>query len=169
MTRARHARNVRNDHDMASADGIRPSGELAVTAPMAGVVVEIARGPREAVGAGTPVVVLEAMKLEHEVLAEGSGVVRSVEVAVGDAVEEGQLLVVLTAGPDGTTDAAPAPQPAESEGPRGDLEAVRARHALGLDGPGRTRSRGVESGDGARRARTSPTCSTTARSSSTAR
>jgi acetyl-CoA carboxylase carboxyltransferase component len=118
---------------MASADGIRPSDELAVTAPMAGVVVEIARGPREEVGAGTPVVVLEAMKMEHEVLAEGSGVVRSVEVAVGDAVEEGQLLVVLTAGSDGTTDAAPEPQPAESEGPRGDLEAVRARHALGLD------------------------------------
>jgi len=64
------------------------TSELAVTATFAGVVVAIAHGADEQVGAGTPLVVLEAMKMEHEVLAEEPGVVRSVEVAVGDAVEE---------------------------------------------------------------------------------
>jgi acetyl-CoA carboxylase carboxyltransferase component len=118
---------------MASSDGIASSDELAVTAPMAGVVVAIARGPHEEVGAGTPVVVLEAMKMEHEVLAEGPGVVRSVEVAVGDAVEEGQLLVVLTPSADEVAGAELREEAAEPAGPRADLEAVRARHALGLD------------------------------------
>ena len=118
---------------MASFNGIASSDELAVTAPMAGVVVAIARGPHEEVGAGMPVVVLEAMKMEHEVLAEGPGVVRSVEVAVGDAVEEGQLLVVLTPSSDQVAGAESREEAAEPAGPRADLEAVCARHALGLD------------------------------------
>src|SRR6516162_2160431 len=92
---ARPARNVRNDHGMDSSDGTSSADELVVTAPMAGVVVAIARGPREEVGAGAAVIVLEAMKMEHEVIAPAGGVVRRVEVAVGDSVKEGQALAVL--------------------------------------------------------------------------
>ena len=118
---------------MASSDGNASQGELAITAPMAGIVVAIARGPRERVGAGTAVAVLEAMKMEHEVLAQDAGVVRSVEVAVGQAVDEGQVLLVLTPTAD-EADASPPPAEApDSGGERSDLAAVRARHALGLD------------------------------------
>ena len=74
------------------------NGQVAVTAPFAGVVVALPHASDERVGAGTPVVVLEAMKMEHEVLAEvGRGAAR-VAVAVGDAVEEGQLLLTLEPG-----------------------------------------------------------------------
>jgi acetyl-CoA carboxylase carboxyltransferase component len=118
---------------MASSDGTGSTDELAVTAPMAGVVVEIACGPQEEVGAGMPVVVLEAMKMEHEVLAEGSGVVRSVEVAVGESVEEGQLLAVLGPSSNDAAGTDSQPETAASEGPRADLEAVRGRHAVGMD------------------------------------
>ena len=72
------------------------SADVAITAPFAGVVVSIARQADELVGAGVAVIVLEAMKMEHEVLAQSDGIVRSVEVAVGDSVEEGQVLVRLT-------------------------------------------------------------------------
>jgi len=72
--------------------------EHAVTAPFAGVVVAIAHARSERVGAGSPLIVLEAMKMEHEVLADAGGVVVSVEVAAGEAVEEGQVLLVLSAG-----------------------------------------------------------------------
>ncbi len=127
-------------------------------APCAGVVVALAHPPGGLVRAGEAVVVLEAMKMEHEVLAEGDGIVRRVEVAVGDTVAEGEVLVVL--GP-GKGDAAalgsgeeeavvPAPgeggvvgerdgqRPAapgalDLDAPRADLQAVRERHALGLD------------------------------------
>jgi acetyl-CoA carboxylase carboxyltransferase component len=118
---------------MSSADGTASADELALTAPMAGVVVAITRGPREEVGAGMPVVVLEAMKMEHEVLAEGAGVVRSVEVAVGETVEEGQVLAVLAPGSDEPAGAHRDDAGETATGPRADLEAVRARHALGLD------------------------------------
>jgi acetyl-CoA carboxylase carboxyltransferase component len=124
---------VRNDQVMRSADGTASADELAVTAPMAGVVVAIARGPREEVGAGMPVVVLEAMKMEHEVLAEGAGIVASIEVAVGETVEEGQLLAVLAAGSSEPAGAHLDDAAETSPGPRADLDAVHARHALGLD------------------------------------
>src|SRR5437660_1294141 len=131
--RGRRARIVRNDHRMASSDGSTSQGELAITAPMAGIVVAIARGPQERVGAGTAVAVLEAMKMEPEVLAQDAGVVRSVEVAVGQAVDEGQVLLVLTPTAD-EADASPPPAEAPDSGDeRSDLAAVRARHALGLD------------------------------------
>jgi acetyl-CoA carboxylase carboxyltransferase component len=106
--------------------------ELAVTAPMAGVVVAIARGPREEVGAGAPVIVLEAMKMEHEVIAPAGGIVRRVAVAVGDSVEEGQLLAVLAAD-DGAAAGVDGPGEVPADEARADLEAVRERHALGLD------------------------------------
>ncbi|MCW3068607.1 MAG: carboxyl transferase [Solirubrobacterales bacterium] len=110
--------------------------ELAVRAQFAGVVVSIAHGADERVGAGTPLVVLEAMKMEHEVLAQTDGVVRRVAVAVGDAVEEGQLLLMLEPGATPSDDGG-SPEPAASDGPstaeRADLAAVRERHEIGLD------------------------------------
>ncbi|HEV2924835.1 MAG TPA: carboxyl transferase domain-containing protein [Solirubrobacteraceae bacterium] len=106
--------------------------EVAVTAQFAGVVVAIAHRADDQVHAGTPLVVLEAMKMEHEVLAETDGVITSVAVAVGDSVEEGQLLLVLEPG---ATEGNTAQEPAEPElgGERADLRAVRERHAAGLD------------------------------------
>jgi acetyl-CoA carboxylase carboxyltransferase component len=105
--------------------------EIAVTAPFAGVVVSVAPESDERVGPGAALIVLEAMKMEHEVLAETGGVVRRVEVAVGDAVEEGQVLLLLSPG-DGEPDGVRALAP-EADGFRADLEAVRERHAVGLD------------------------------------
>ena len=64
-------------------------------APFAGTVVAVWHARQDSVCAGQPLVVLEAMKMEHEVVAEVYGVVRSVEVAVGDTVEPGQRLAVL--------------------------------------------------------------------------
>jgi acetyl-CoA carboxylase carboxyltransferase component len=109
-----------------------PSHELAVTAPFAGVVVSILSASEQPVGAGTPLVVLEAMKMEHEVLAERSGVVRRLAVAVGDAVEEGQLLLTLEPGAAGQNAASGPDEPTEG-GERADLQAVRERHEIGLD------------------------------------
>jgi acetyl-CoA carboxylase carboxyltransferase component len=108
------------------------SSELAVRAQFAGVVVAIAHASDEAVGEGTPLLVLEAMKMEHEVLAETDGVVRRVAVAVGDAVEEGQLLLILEPGDAEVRDEAEAPD-LDPGGERADLHAVRERHEVGLD------------------------------------
>jgi acetyl-CoA carboxylase carboxyltransferase component len=106
--------------------------ELAVTAEFAGVVVAIPHGADEPVGAGTPLVVLEAMKMEHEVLAQTDGVVRHVAVAVGDAVEAGQLLMMIEPGAEAAGDGRRPAEP-DAGSDRADLAAVRARHASGLD------------------------------------
>jgi acetyl-CoA carboxylase carboxyltransferase component len=99
------------------------------------VVVAVEHAPGGSVRAGVPVVVLEAMKMEHEVVAEADGVVSRVEVAVGDAVQEGELLIVLARG-DTAAQQAPygaAPSIPDSDATRADLAAVQARHAFGLD------------------------------------
>jgi biotin carboxyl carrier protein len=49
------------------------------------------------VAAGQPVVVVEAMKMQNELLAETGGVVASVEVKPGQAVDRGAVLVKLEA------------------------------------------------------------------------
>jgi acetyl-CoA carboxylase carboxyltransferase component len=117
---------------MSSPTASSPQGEHAVTAPFAGVVVAIPHAREEHVGAGSAVAVLEAMKMEHEVLADVDGVVSSLAVAIGDAVQEGQLLLTLEpsvgAGPAVTS----AQQP-RAAGERADVRAVRERHELGLD------------------------------------
>ena len=101
-------------------------------APFDAVVVALPLQADTQVRAGVPVVVLEAMKMEHEVLAEVDGIVRELAVAVGEAVSEGQLLATLEpralAGP-----AAENAEEPEPEGERGDLRAVRERHEIGLD------------------------------------
>ncbi|HEY3830650.1 MAG TPA: carboxyl transferase domain-containing protein [Solirubrobacteraceae bacterium] len=107
--------------------------EISIAAPFAGVVVAVAHGVEESVPAGAPLVVLEAMKMEHEVLAQSAGIVRRVAVAVGDLVEEGQLLVVLSALETAAVAAASGPAALDPQAPRADLDAVRERHALGLD------------------------------------
>jgi acetyl-CoA carboxylase carboxyltransferase component len=107
--------------------------ELDVLAPFAGVVVSL---PRDAarVRAGTPVAVLEAMKMEHEVLAQAGGTVARLAVAVGDEVQEGQLLLTLAPGAThGHEGDAEAREDTSHAGERADLAAVRERHEIGLD------------------------------------
>jgi acetyl-CoA carboxylase carboxyltransferase component len=107
--------------------------EVAVTAPFAGVVVAVAHQAEEAVRAGTALLVLEAMKMEHEVIAQSDGIVRRVAVAVGDAVQEGEVLVVLSAEETDIAAAAGPPTTLDPQAPRADLDEVCERHALGLD------------------------------------
>ncbi|HYM55221.1 MAG TPA: carboxyl transferase domain-containing protein [Solirubrobacteraceae bacterium] len=117
---------------MSDDPAMPSSSELAVRAQFAGVVVAIAHGADERVGAGMPLVVREAMKMEHEVLAETAGVVVRVAVAVGDAVEEGQLLLTLEPGA-AQARAVEAPPGEQADEERADLRAVRERHEIGLD------------------------------------
>jgi acetyl-CoA carboxylase biotin carboxyl carrier protein len=59
------------------------------------IVVEVAVGDQLA--AGDPVCLLESMKMEIPVLTEHAGVVSAIKVTPGDVVQEGDVLVELTA------------------------------------------------------------------------
>ncbi|HEY8217987.1 MAG TPA: biotin carboxylase N-terminal domain-containing protein [Acidimicrobiia bacterium] len=69
------------------------SGSLV--SPMPGVVVAVAAAVGDRVEAGTPLVTLEAMKMEHSIQAPYAGVVVEVCTAVGAQVDRGSVLVVL--------------------------------------------------------------------------
>jgi acetyl-CoA carboxylase carboxyltransferase component len=109
------------------------TAEQTVVAPFAGTVIAIAHQPDEPVAPGTALVVLEAMKMEHEVIAQDGGVVRRVDVSVGDTVTEGQVLAVLEPGDHGGEGISIEELPADPDELREDLKAVRERHAIGLD------------------------------------
>ena len=66
-------------------------------APMPGSVVQVLVEAGTRVTAGTALVVVEAMKMEHVVRAPHDGIVEKVEVAVGDVVAEGFELAVMAA------------------------------------------------------------------------
>src|SRR5262249_13977719 len=79
----------------ANADADLPEGTVAVRAPMQGTIVSIDVAPGDEVAVGRPVLVMEAMKMEHVIAAPASGRVMRVTVEPGDAVYEGHVLVLV--------------------------------------------------------------------------
>ncbi len=73
-----------------------PAGTVAVRAPMQGKVVSISVAQGDIVRAGIAVAVLEAMKMEHLVVAGCSGRVHSVAVTPGDVLFEGGALIYIS-------------------------------------------------------------------------
>ncbi|MFI1068081.1 acetyl/propionyl/methylcrotonyl-CoA carboxylase subunit alpha [Streptomyces spororaveus] len=69
----------------------------SLLAPMPGTVVRIAKGlaPGSPVTTGQPLLWLEAMKMEHRILAPASGTLTALHVATGQQVEYGALLAVV--------------------------------------------------------------------------
>ena len=106
-----------------------------IHAPMACTVVEVRVTAGQAVRAGQTLLILEAMKMEHEIRAAADGTVQSVQARAGELVAEGDLLLQLGA----ATHAAPglAIEPAAAAGAalllRADLQEALVRHALTLD------------------------------------
>jgi biotin carboxyl carrier protein len=72
-----------------------PGGDLAVTAPIPGLVVKVLVQPDEAIVEGQPLVILEAMKMENEIRARRAGLVKKVHVTPGQRVEQNGILLVL--------------------------------------------------------------------------
>lgn len=109
-----------------------------IHAPMACTVVEVCVGPGQRVAVGQPLLILEAMKMEHEVRAEAAAQVAELLVAAGDQVAEGELLMRLGTGlaqepPSAAVEPGAAVAGGDTGAPRADLQEVIARHAFTLD------------------------------------
>lgn len=72
-------------------------GNVAVTAPMPGKILAVKAKEGDSVKAGDVLLVLEAMKMENDIVAPQDGVVASINVKVGDSVESGAKLASLNA------------------------------------------------------------------------
>ncbi len=70
-------------------------GSVKVDAPMPGKILAVKKKVGDAVKSGEAILVLEAMKMENEIVAPQDGTVASINVSVGDAVESGSTLATL--------------------------------------------------------------------------
>ena len=105
---------------------------MLIESPLTGVVAEVLAADGTGVRAGAAVLVLEAMKMHHEVVAPEAGVVRELAVAVGEQVAEGQMLFRVEAGDVAHVHAA-EDAAGEQDAIRPDLAAVLERRRLASD------------------------------------
>ena len=79
----------------AAAPASGAQGSTKVNAPMPGKILNIKANAGQAVKKGEVILILEAMKMENEIVAPSDGTVASVNVTVGQSVEAGDVLATL--------------------------------------------------------------------------
>ena len=70
-------------------------GAVKVDAPMPGTILDVKVSVGASVSSGEVICILEAMKMENEIVAPQDGTVASVNVSKGDSVEAGQVIITL--------------------------------------------------------------------------
>jgi len=119
-----------------AADAQAPEGTTALRTEIQGTVVSVLVKEGDRVRAGQPLVVLDSMKMEHEVAAHVSGQVLRIDVQAGDVVYQGSALVHIEedveAGEAGVDQAAAATAD-DLYAIRPELQEVMDRHAKTLD------------------------------------
>ena len=66
-----------------------------IKAPMPGLIIDVLVEPGQEIEKGTPLLILEAMKMENVLKADGEGIVKSIEITKGQAVDKGQILIEM--------------------------------------------------------------------------
>ena len=79
----------------AAAPTAAPAGGREITSPMPGTILAVNVTPGQSVKQGDVLVVLEAMKMENEIMADADGTVGSVLVTKGQSVDSGAVLCTL--------------------------------------------------------------------------
>jgi 3-methylcrotonyl-CoA carboxylase alpha subunit len=83
--------------DPVARDPAEAVAQGAVAVPMSGRIVSVAVQPGDAVAKGDPLVVLEAMKMEHTLAAPFAGLVEAVLVSPGEQAQQGAVAVRIAA------------------------------------------------------------------------
>lgn len=79
----------------SSAPAAAPAGGKKIVSPLPGVVIDVCIKEGEAVKRGQKLAVLEAMKMENEILSEADGTVSKIFVKKGDSVLEGADIAII--------------------------------------------------------------------------
>ena len=72
-----------------------PAGGVTITAPMPGKILKVLVSAGQSVKNGEMIILLEAMKMENEIFATADGKITDIRVGNGDAVNAGDVLVVI--------------------------------------------------------------------------
>lgn len=105
-----------------------PQGQAGVRAPMVGRLVSIAVQVGDVVRKGQTLAVIEALKMEHAIVAPSSGAVAAIFHASGDVVAEEAVLMAIVPD-DCAVDEDEVVASVDLDAPRADLDRVRAMHA----------------------------------------
>ena len=81
---------------VAEAPKAAPAGAQAVSAPMPGTILDVKVSNGQQVKKGTLLFILEAMKMENELLAPADGTVTGISVAKGASVATGTVLCTIS-------------------------------------------------------------------------
>ena len=82
----------------APAPAAAPSGaagSITVESPMPGKILSVEKKVGDSVEAGQTIMILEAMKMENEIVAPEAGTIASINVSVNQSVEAGEVLATL--------------------------------------------------------------------------
>lgn len=71
------------------------AGAVTVAAPMPGKVLAVKASAGQAVKKGDVILVLEAMKMENDIVAPQDGTIATINAAAGDSVESGAVLATM--------------------------------------------------------------------------
>ena len=71
------------------------AGSITVESPMPGKILSVERKVGDSVEAGQTIMILEAMKMENEIVAPEAGTIASINVSVNQSVEAGEVLATL--------------------------------------------------------------------------
>ncbi len=99
VNRIKHVVAIRDQYDallsQLGMDKLVTGKSNNIKAPMPGMVLQINVKEGDAIKKGDPLIVLEAMKMENIIKADGDGVVKRIGVSVKQAVEKNTLLIEL--------------------------------------------------------------------------
>jgi acetyl/propionyl-CoA carboxylase alpha subunit/acetyl-CoA carboxylase carboxyltransferase component len=109
-----------------------PEGTVVVPAPMQGTIVSIAVNEGDAVAAGQPLLIMDAMKMQHEIRSPARGYVRRIAVEAGETIYEGHPLLFVEEA-DVEVKGATAEEKVDLDHIRPDLAEYFERRALTLD------------------------------------
>lgn len=71
------------------------AGSVKVNSPMPGKILSVKVNVGDSVSKGDVIMILEAMKMENEIVAPSDGTIASIDAATGDSVESGAVLATL--------------------------------------------------------------------------
>ncbi len=71
------------------------AGDVKVNAPMPGTILDIKVKVGDAVKMGQPIIILEALKMENDIVAPQDGIISSINVTKGESVETNSLLATM--------------------------------------------------------------------------
>lgn len=89
------AKFLREGQDALSGGGVAKKRAVKVKAQMPGKIIKLLVTKGQKVEKGTPLLVMEAMKMENEIKASDVGTIESVKISEGQSVESGAELMMI--------------------------------------------------------------------------